>query len=57
MKVILKRRWRIYLIYATSFVDDDGTVEFRDDLYGRDGRLRSALGGMRAGREQKQAGL
>ena len=53
----LKRRWRIYLVYATSFVDDDGTVEFRDDLYGRDAHLRAALGGQSPPVTQKQARL
>ncbi len=42
-RVDLKRRWHIYIVYATSFMDADGTVEFRDDLYGRDGRLREAM--------------
>jgi L,D-transpeptidase YcbB len=51
----LKRRWRIYLLYATSFVDEDGTVEFRDDLYGRDQRLKDAL--VAAPMAEKQAGF
>jgi murein L,D-transpeptidase YcbB/YkuD len=41
--VDLKRRWPVYILYATSFVDDNGVVEFRDDLYGRDARLKDAL--------------
>jgi murein L,D-transpeptidase YcbB/YkuD len=57
-RIDLKRRWRVYIVYATSFVDDDGTVEFRDDLYGRDARLREALSALGAHREpQKQARL
>lgn len=57
-RIDLKRRWRVYILYATSFVDDDGTVEFRDDLYGRDTRLREALAGLKTHREpQKQASL
>lgn len=54
-RIDLKRRWRVYLLYATSFVDEDGTVEFRDDIYGRDARLHDALAGMQT--IQKQAGL
>jgi murein L,D-transpeptidase YcbB/YkuD len=33
----------VYLTYITAFVDSDGTVQFRDDLYGRDKRLAAAL--------------
>lgn len=33
----------VYLLYFTAFVDADGTVEFRNDLYGRDRRLAAAL--------------
>jgi L,D-transpeptidase YcbB len=57
--VDLKRRWRVYILYATSFVDDNGTVEFRDDLYRRDARLKDALSAARTAYEprQQQAGL
>ena len=54
-RVDLKHRWRVYLLYATSFVDEDGTMEFRDDLYGRDARLRDALRALQA--MQRQAAL
>ncbi len=53
--VELSRPRRVWLLYATSFVDEDGTVEFRDDLYGRDGRLKDALAAIRAA--ERQTGL
>jgi L,D-transpeptidase YcbB len=53
-RIELKHSWRVWLFYATSFVDEDGTVEFRDDLYGRDARLRDALA---TASVQKQARL
>ncbi|HZS85634.1 MAG TPA: L,D-transpeptidase family protein [Stellaceae bacterium] len=37
------RHLRVELLYFTAFVDADGAVEFRDDIYGRDKRLRAAL--------------
>ena len=33
----------VYFAYWTSFVDSDGTVEFRPDIYGRDERLLAVL--------------
>jgi murein L,D-transpeptidase YcbB/YkuD len=39
------RKLRVSILYFTSFVDVDGTIEFRDDIYGRDKRLRAALDG------------
>jgi L,D-transpeptidase YcbB len=33
----------IYIVYWTVFVDADGSVEFRPDIYDRDQRLISAL--------------
>ena len=43
-RVELKTRWRVNILYATAFADGDGTIEFRDDIYGRDKRLKEALG-------------
>jgi L,D-transpeptidase YcbB len=39
------RRLGVSILYFTSFVDADGTMEFRDDIYGRDKRLHEALDG------------
>jgi murein L,D-transpeptidase YcbB/YkuD len=39
------RKLRVSILYFTSFVDADGTIQFRDDIYGRDKRLRAALDG------------
>jgi murein L,D-transpeptidase YcbB/YkuD len=44
-RVELKSRWRVNILYATAFADADGIIEFRDDLYGRDKRLKEAFSG------------
>jgi murein L,D-transpeptidase YcbB/YkuD len=33
----------VYLLYWTAFVDAEGVMQFRDDVYGRDTRLAAAL--------------
>lgn len=33
----------VHILYWTVFVDDDGVVEFRPDIYGRDRAVRNAL--------------
>ena len=42
--VPLHKTLPVYVLYWTAFVDPDGTIEFRDDAYGRDRRLADALG-------------
>jgi murein L,D-transpeptidase YcbB/YkuD len=42
-RVSLPRTLPVYLIYWTAFVEDNGGVEFRDDIYGRDLRLATAM--------------
>jgi murein L,D-transpeptidase YcbB/YkuD len=34
----------VHILYFTSWVDEDGTVYFRNDIYGRDRELAQALG-------------
>jgi murein L,D-transpeptidase YcbB/YkuD len=33
----------VYILYWTAFVEADGSVQFREDVYGRDRRLAGAL--------------
>jgi murein L,D-transpeptidase YcbB/YkuD len=39
----LEKPLTVYLMYMTAWADEDGSVHFRDDLYGHDGRLKAAL--------------
>jgi murein L,D-transpeptidase YcbB/YkuD len=41
--VALKHHIPVYIVYETVWVDDDGTVEFRDDVYGHDARQERIL--------------
>ena len=42
-RVHLDRPTWVFILYATAWVDDDGQVNFRDDIYGHDERLAEAL--------------
>ena len=42
-RVPLPHSLPVYLLYWTAFVDAEGAVEFRDDVYARDRRLTTAL--------------
>jgi murein L,D-transpeptidase YcbB/YkuD len=41
--VRLARPMPVHLLYWTVWVDDDGTLQFRDDIYGRDGPVLQEL--------------
>lgn len=43
LRVPLPHTILVNIVYWTAYVDDDGTVEFRNDVYGRDQRLDEAL--------------
>ena len=42
-EVGLKRKVPVYIVYLTAWVDDLGLVQFRDDVYEQDRRLRAAI--------------
>ena len=33
----------VYMLYQTAWVDEGGTLQFRNDIYGHDRRLAAAL--------------
>jgi murein L,D-transpeptidase YcbB/YkuD len=41
--VAVARPLPVYLLYWTAFVDGEGRLQLRDDVYGRDARLAAAL--------------
>jgi murein L,D-transpeptidase YcbB/YkuD len=41
--VRLKTPIPVYIVYLTAFVNKDGTINFREDVYGRDKALADAL--------------
>jgi len=40
--ITLKRPLPVHIVYDTAWVDESGAVEFRKDIYGRDGELQVA---------------
>ena len=48
----LEKPLTVYLMYMTAWADEDGTINFRDDLYGHDGRLKAQLKRPRAPQPQ-----
>ena len=47
----------VYFLYETAFVDVNGIVEFRDDIYGRDNRLAAAIAAAEAGTHLPSAAM
>ena len=43
MVVGLKRPIAIHLLYWTAWVDEDGVLQFRKDIYGRDAAMARAM--------------
>jgi L,D-transpeptidase YcbB len=41
--ITLPKKIQVYLVYFTSWVDSDGNVHFRDDIYGHDKSLEKEL--------------
>jgi len=41
----LQRQPRVHLTYQTAFVDDEGKLQIRDDIYGMDARIHAIMHG------------
>jgi murein L,D-transpeptidase YcbB/YkuD len=41
--IMLRRPIPVYLLYWTTWIANDGSIQFRDDVYGRDSKLLTAL--------------
>ena len=41
--VTLKDPVPVYIAYLTAWVDRDGSINFRDDIYNRDGNLEKMI--------------
>jgi len=42
-KVYLPKPVNVHIVYLTSWIDDEGVLQFRNDIYKRDERLYTAL--------------
>ncbi|WP_428925326.1 L,D-transpeptidase family protein [Marinibacterium sp. SX1] len=42
-KVVLEQKIPVHIVYRTAFANDRGVIEYRRDMYGRDGRIWDAL--------------
>lgn len=41
----VKDKVPVFIVYFTAFVDSDGRLNFRDDVYGHDQKLAASLFG------------
>ena len=41
--VFLEKKIPVYTDYVTAWVDDNGRIQFRDDVYGKDALLKKAM--------------
>ncbi|WP_237067592.1 L,D-transpeptidase family protein [Microbulbifer guangxiensis] len=54
--VTLKTPLPVYIAYWTAWVDEDGLLQFRPDIYDRDGKKNESADGGSAASEQSQSG-
>jgi L,D-transpeptidase YcbB len=45
--IVLKQEVPVHLVYLTAWKDDDGKIQFRDDLYNRDAHLVATMSALR----------
>ncbi|WP_420979978.1 L,D-transpeptidase family protein [Chitinophaga sp. 30R24] len=50
--VTIKDKVPVFIVYFTAFVDSQGRLNFRDDVYGHDQKLAAALFGTTTGEEK-----
>lgn len=53
--VPLEQPLPVYIVYFTAWVDGDGRVQFRDDVYGQDDKVATALAERRPARSRATA--
>jgi murein L,D-transpeptidase YcbB/YkuD len=54
--LMLPKTLPVYMTYWTAWADENGTLHFRDDIYGHDRRLATALDRARSPALRRTAG-